>query len=621
MLIAWLRRLKQSFGLPFILLVVSIYWTQGFRAFPWTGISYLIKDELKLSPAASQLLTSTAFIPWSIKPIYGIFSDTVYIYGDRRVPYLIISSILSTLAWGTMALFRSVLLSSVSFTALLTCQNIGSALADVVVDAMVAETTKQEREEFAGDLQTLSWLAMALGGVLGSLLGGPGLKLLRPSGMFLVFTMFPIIQCISCSLISEKRLLRGGAGMAIEERETRQEDDMPYKLGKVVDEDGEGKERELAERNGPGDEEPEKLVSADGPLMKNGSNDKLHSVHNSTQVEVANRNVKMGEETDMGGRNGKGKSQQMGLLGRGSQGGQVNGFAHGQHQGEDLNGSHLERSTIVEKDLLEKVGDSEGGGLGTEVGVAMENSDGRHVMEKRKLWKEMKQISFTLWQAMRQPSIMRPLLWFFMSLATVPSLQTMMFYYQTNFLQLDPEFLGTSRVVGWAGLMAGTLVYNSYLKRVPLRTVFLWVHILLATCTFSDTLLVLRINIFFGLPDKLWVLGASAFTDAINQFKFMPFLILSARLCPPGIEGTLFAVFMSAYNLGGTISGYFGATLASYLNISATSFDQLAFGLSIQALCTLLPVPLLFMIPKDVAGTSDQNQVKVLIDGGHEKQT
>ncbi|OMO60628.1 Biopterin transport-related protein BT1 [Corchorus olitorius] len=41
-------------------------------------------------------------------------------------------------------------------------------------------------------------------------------------------------------------------------------------------------------------------------------------------------------------------------------------------------------------------------------------------------------------------------------------------------------------------------------------------------------------------------------SDAINQLKFMPFLILSGQLCPPGTEGSLFALSMSINNFGST---------------------------------------------------------------------
>lgn len=82
----------------------------------------------------------------------------------------------------------------------------------------------------------------------------------------------------------------------------------------------------------------------------------------------------------------------------------------------------------------------------------------------------------------------------------------------------------------------------------------------------------------------------------------MPFLILSGQLCPPGIEGTLFALFMSINNLGNTFGSFLGAALASLLNISSESFDKLVLGLNVQLISTFIPVAFLFLIPKDATG-------------------
>uniref|UniRef100_M4CZY3 Uncharacterized protein n=1 Tax=Brassica campestris TaxID=3711 RepID=M4CZY3_BRACM len=48
----------------------------------------------------------------------------------------------------------------------LTVQNIGSAMADVVIDAMIAETVRAEKASFS-DLQSVSGCAMAVGGICG----------------------------------------------------------------------------------------------------------------------------------------------------------------------------------------------------------------------------------------------------------------------------------------------------------------------------------------------------------------------------------------------------------------------------------------------------------------------
>mgnify|MGYP000577214609 CR=1 FL=1 len=82
--------------------------------------------------------------------------------------------------------------------------------------------------------------------------------------------------------------------------------------------------------------------------------------------------------------------------------------------------------------------------------------------------------------------------------------------------------------------------------------------------------------------------------------RFMPFLVLSGQLCEPGIEGTLFSLFMSLNNIGATLSSFFGASLASFLHISSDQFENFSVGICIQAAFTLLPVLFLHLIPLNV---------------------
>lgn len=82
----------------------------------------------------------------------------------------------------------------------------------------------------------------------------------------------------------------------------------------------------------------------------------------------------------------------------------------------------------------------------------------------------------------------------------------------------------------------------------------------------------------------------------------MPFLIISGQLCPPGIEGTLFALFMSINNLGVTVNSFLGAGLASLLSISSNSFGNLHLGISVQLACTFIPIGFLYLIPKEASG-------------------
>ncbi|CAI5484189.1 unnamed protein product [Closterium sp. Yama58-4] len=619
LLVSWLNSLRRCFGTPFLILVFSIYWAQGFRAFPWTGISILVKDHLKLGPAAAQLMTSTAYMPWSVKPLYGILSDCVPIRGGRRIPYIIIANALSLLSWLALAFVPRLAASPTPFTLLLVLQNVGAAMADVVIDAMVAEAAKGDKERYAGDLQSLSWFSMAAGGVVGSLLGGPALKTLQPHGMFALFAFFPLSQLAMC-LMSSERKLTGGTGS--EEEGEGDEGDEEEEEEEVEAEGREGEKGEGVRKSGKeaeaseGDKKERGGVSggtAATPSCLDSDKSSDETCDSSADCTVTDGGVTNDASTGSGAKEKDGEEGRVGV----EEGG-------GKEEGEG------EKSVVGGQSTgLRQRRGREGGGGGGGKGDANETGriEGAEEARRRKseersrcrrkgaggLGRKVLDLVMALWHAVMSPDIFWPMAWFMASCAVVPTLSSSLFYFHTNHLHLDPSFLGSTKVIGWAGLMLGTLLYNTRLKYVPIRRIFMWVHISMALCTIADTLLTSRLNLRLGIPDTVFLLGSAAVSDAVNQFKFMPFLVLSARLCPPGIEGTLFALFMSAYNFGNTLSGYMGATLATRLGITATSFDNLTLGVTIQAACTLLPILFLQCVPANMTGVGDEGKQAVRV--------
>ncbi|XP_047055664.1 probable folate-biopterin transporter 4 [Lolium rigidum] len=489
----WAGRMAAAFGAPFLWIVCLIYFIQGFRSFVWTAVSYQMKDMMKLSPSASQFLMSVAFFPWSIKPIYGIVSDCIPIKQRKRVPYLIISSGLSLFPWLVIGMSEHFRSSSNFFTLMLVVQNLGSAMADVVIDAMIAEAVRSAGSEFAGDLQSLSWSSMAVGGIFGSLLGGYALSNLPLYTIYIIFSALPLFQLVSCIFVEES----------------------PKGFENTVD-------------NAAHDNANDQNI--DSAFVGEGSSEPLKYV---------------------GTRRRKG--------------------AHKKRKRRSLS----KRSEALEK---------------------------HDKSINARPYLSLKSAFFSLCTAFKQPAILRPMAWFFISNAAIPNISSVMFYYQTEVLHLEASFLGTARVIGWFSLMLGTYIYNRYLKHKKLRNILMFAHVGLAIITVLDILLVSGLHIQYGIADKYMVLWGSALADAINQFKMMPFLILSGQLCPPGIEGTLFALFMSINNLSSTLGSFLGAALTSALNISSVQFDNLALGLAVQLIGTLLPIGFLFLIPREVTG-------------------
>lgn len=215
-------------------------------------------------------------------------------------------------------------------------------------------------------------------------------------------------------------------------------------------------------------------------------------------------------------------------------------------------------------------------------------------------------------EMLQKPAVYRPLLWFLSSYAVIPLLGSTMFFYQTQYLGLDSSVIGLVKVVGQTGLVAGSILYNKKLKKVPMRKLFGGIQVLLSLCMLSDIVLVNRLNLQMGIPDEVFVLGASAFVEAIAQFKILPFIVLLAQLCPAGSEGSLLAFFMSAQCLAGLTSAYLGVGLASFLHISANSFEELPLGIVIQAGFALLPVLWINFIPGEEAAKKQLPESSVM---------
>ncbi|KAG6590652.1 Folate-Biopterin transporter (FBT) Family [Phytophthora cinnamomi] len=100
-----------------------------------------------------------------------------------------------------------------------------------------------------------------------------------------------------------------------------------------------------------------------------------------------------------------------------------------------------------------------------------------------------------------------------------------------------------------------------------------------------------------NIGDRFFIFGDEILSDVVARLKHMPSLVLCAKICPPGIEGTMFALLMSIYNFSWSVASYGGSWLCSYLQISKTNFTGLAVAVTIRSVAKLVPLFLLFMVP------------------------
>ncbi|TYZ61687.1 hypothetical protein PybrP1_005699 [[Pythium] brassicae (nom. inval.)] len=380
----WVRRVRQTFGTAFLVLVCAVYAVQGFNSFSSLAINYFFKDNLKLEPADA--LGALACLALSVPD--GISTPL------GAVCVLLVNSL-------------------------------SAAVIDVVIDARVVEMSRLDPKHGANDLQSISWMAMSLGGVLGSVLSGPATHQLGVRGVFFFAAAGPsVILCFAAMM-----------------------------------------------------REPKATTS------------RRH-------------------------------------------------FA-----------------TAAKRQLRQLKG------------------------------------------AITTPVIWKCALWVFLSGSVSPGYSQIFFYFSTDVLQFSPEFLGTVSAFGFVFLLLGTLVYNAFFKDVSFRRIFLLAQLSLALVSLLDVVLVTRTNLKLGIPDKAFVLGDAVIADVISRLKTMPVLVLCAKLCPKGVEGTLFALLMSISNFSYSVSEFWGAIICHALGIAKGSFDNLWLAIVIRSALKVTPIFFLFLIP------------------------
>ncbi len=205
-----------------------------------------------------------------------------------------------------------------------------------------------------------------------------------------------------------------------------------------------------------------------------------------------------------------------------------------------------------------------------------------------------------LWQALTQKVIWMPTLFLFLWQCT-PTAESAFFYFTTNELGFTPEFLGRVRLVTSLASLLGVWLFQRFLKTVPFRQIFIWTTLLSSLLGLTALLLVTHTNRSLGIDDHWFALGDSLILTVMGQLTFMPVLVLAARLCPPGIEATLFALLMSVLNLSGLVSKEGGAILTHLLGVTDANFDKLWLLVLITNLGSMLPLIFINLLPNEQA--------------------
>ena len=202
----YLHLFKTAEARRFAILFAIIYFAQGMSALPDQTISITFKDQGFEADdvAAFFLLAST---PWFIKPLYGLISDFLPLFGQRRKSYMLLTS---SLACGAGLIAAFIMQYSYWELAILyTLMGFGLAYNDVLSDALMVENGKLH--DLTGAFQSVQWIAITAASILVGLLGGYFAEHRDLQAAFAVAAIFPFtVLLMAIFFVREKKHVHSG---------------------------------------------------------------------------------------------------------------------------------------------------------------------------------------------------------------------------------------------------------------------------------------------------------------------------------------------------------------------------------------------------------------------------
>jgi MFS family permease len=208
-----------------------------------------------------------------------------------------------------------------------------------------------------------------------------------------------------------------------------------------------------------------------------------------------------------------------------------------------------------------------------------------------------------LWGAFFPSSKQAIALWgpalFILVFSAVPNFRVALFYFLTGELHFEKDFMVVLNIVGMLFALVGVAVYQTYFHSTSVHQVLKITSILVAVLGVLPILLVTRFNLRIHVSDTLLALCGDAIFGALLEISAFPVYVLASRICPPGVEGSMYSILMALSNIGTVLSGQGGALLTKALGITSSDFSNLPVAICICSVLKLAPLFLLSYLPTE----------------------
>lgn len=190
-----------------VLALIYFFSPNGMASLPAITVNFLLKDILHMTATAAAYFGAVTILGWAIKPLWGVISDTLPVFGYRRKPYLVLTAVAAALIWfylGSIDNFTVKIL-----LVLFILSSLAYSFMDVVCDALMVETGKPYN--LTGCFQAVQWTSVYAASVITGLAGGWVAENLTPQAVFKINAIFPLLILAAVLLfIKEDRVSRLG---------------------------------------------------------------------------------------------------------------------------------------------------------------------------------------------------------------------------------------------------------------------------------------------------------------------------------------------------------------------------------------------------------------------------
>ncbi|MBI2023436.1 MFS transporter [Candidatus Giovannonibacteria bacterium] len=184
-------RLSAAFGL------VYFFSTNGMASLPGIAVNFLLKETLQMTASQAAYFGAVTMLGWAIKPLWGVISDAVPIFGYRRKPYLMLTSLVAAGIWFWLGQIEIYTVSIL--IALFTVSSFIYAFNDVVTDGLMVQTGKPYG--ITDKFQSVQWTAVYAASIITGLAGGWAAENLKSQTIFSVNAVFPILVVVAIFLL------------------------------------------------------------------------------------------------------------------------------------------------------------------------------------------------------------------------------------------------------------------------------------------------------------------------------------------------------------------------------------------------------------------------------------